>query len=191
VYYPIEQSPTAFFAVLARTEQEPAGLLPSLVGQIRSIDPDLGTVRDAVISERIHDSPVAALRRSATWLVGGFAGFAVLLGGVGLYGVVAYSVGQRTREIGLRLAMGAEQRSVVALVLRDAARVTALGIVLGLAGAVAAASAMRALLFETPPWDVSTLLGVAFVLAAVSMLASYAPARRAAAVDPIQALRVE
>jgi ABC-type antimicrobial peptide transport system permease subunit len=134
---------------------------------------------------------VAALRRCAAWLVAGFALVAVLLGGVGLYGVTAYSVGQRTREIGLRLAMGAQRRSVVALVLGETARVAALGIGLGLAGAVAAGTATRALLFDTPPWDVPTLLLVAAVLAGVALLASWIPARRAVSVDPIEALRTE
>jgi ABC-type antimicrobial peptide transport system permease subunit len=110
---------------------------------------------------------------------------------VGLYGVTAYSVGQRTREIGLRLAMGAQRRSVVALVLGQTARVTALGIGLGLAGAVAAGTATRALLFDTPPWDAPTLLLVAAVLAGVALLASWIPARRAVSVDPIEALRTE
>jgi macrolide transport system ATP-binding/permease protein len=147
IYFPFAQSPDDSFAVLARTAQDPAAVLPSLVAAVRGIDPDLGTVGDAVIRERIHDSPVAALRRSATWLVAGFAALAVLLGAVGLYGVIAYSVGQRTREIGLRLAMGADRRSVVGLVLAEAARVTTLGVGLGLVGAVAAATAMRSLLF--------------------------------------------
>jgi len=191
VYYPFEQSPTGFFAVVARTGPEPQALLPSLVATVRGIDPDLGTVGDAVIRQRILDSPVAALRRCAAWLVAGFALVAVLLGGVGLYGVTAYSVGQRTREIGLRLAMGAQRRSVVGLVLGETARVAALGIGLGLAGAVAAGTATRALLFDTPPWDVPTLLLVAVVLAGVALLASWIPARRAVSVDPIEALRTE
>jgi macrolide transport system ATP-binding/permease protein len=191
VYFPFEQDPSAYFAVLARTEQDARALLPSLVAEIRAIDPDLGTAGGAVIEERIVDSPVAALRRSATWLVAGFAALALLLGTVGLYGVTAYSVGQRTREIGLRLAMGAERRSVIMLVLREAVQVTAVGVVLGLLGAVAAASGMRALLFETPPWDLPTLAGVAAVLAGAALLASLVPARRAASVDPMEALRVE
>jgi predicted permease len=191
VYFPFEQDPSAYFAVLARTEQDPRALLPSLVAEIRAVDPDLGTTGGAVIEERIADSPVAALRSSATWLVAGFAALALLLGTVGLYGVTAYSVGQRTREIGLRLAMGAERRSVITLVLREAAQVTAVGVVLGLLGAVAAASGMRALLFETPPWDLPTLVSVATVLVGAALLASLVPARRAASVDPMDALRAE
>jgi macrolide transport system ATP-binding/permease protein len=191
VYFPFDQAPDGFFAVVARTEQEPEAVLRSLVAAVQRVDADLGTVGEAVIRQRIHDTPVAALRHSATWLVGGFAMLAVLLGAVGLYGVTAYSVGQRTREIGLRLAMGAQRRSVVALVLGETARVTAIGLMLGLAGAVATGAAARALLFETPPWDIPILLGVSAVLALVALLASYVPARRAVAVDPMEALRAE
>jgi ABC-type antimicrobial peptide transport system permease subunit len=141
--------------------------------------------------QRIADSPVAYVRRSSAWLVGGFAGLALLLSVIGLYGVVAYSVGQRTREIGLRVAMGAPRAAVYRLVMGEAARVVAFGLVLGTLAAVGSARLIQALLFATNPWDAPTLAGVAMLLAAASLLASYIPARRAAAVNPIDALRVE
>jgi predicted permease len=191
VYYPFEQSPGRFFAVLARTSRDAGSLLPSLDAALRGIDPELGTRDGIVMRQRIADSPVAYVRRSSAWLVGGFAGLALLLSVIGLYGVVAYSVGQRTREIGLRVAMGAPRAAVYRLVMGEAARVVAFGLVLGTMAAVGSARLIQALLFGTNPWDAPTLAGVAMLLAAASLLASYIPARRAAAVNPIDALRVE
>jgi ABC-type antimicrobial peptide transport system permease subunit len=110
---------------------------------------------------------------------------------VGLYGVVAYSVSQRTREIGVRMALGAQRSSVYSLVLGEATRLIALGISLGLVGAVAAALLIRKLLFGVQAWDAATLLSVAVLLAVSALLASYIPARRAASVNPTDALRAE
>ena len=191
VYYPFEQNPGTFFSVLARSTQDEEALLPALDAAIRDIDPDIATRNGASMRGRIEDSPSAYLQRSAAWLVGGFAALALLLSVVGLYGVVAYSVGQRTREIGLRVAMGAERRAVYRLILGEASRLIAFGIVLGAAASIAAARLIRTLLFGTTPWDVPTLVGVAAVLAVSALAASYVPARRAASVNPIDALRVE
>jgi len=191
VYYPFEQGPSSGFAVIVRTSQDAASVLAPLDAAIRAIDGDLGTRNPAVMRERIKDSPVAYLRRSSTWLAGGFAVLALLLSIIGLYGVISYSVGQRTREIGLRVAMGAERSAVYRLILGEAGRLIVFGVVLGAAGAVAAARLMRTLLFGTTPWDVPTLVAVAAVLASAALLASYLPARRAASVSPMDALRVE
>jgi ABC-type antimicrobial peptide transport system permease subunit len=116
---------------------------------------------------------------------------ALLLGVVGLYGVIAYSVNQRTREIGVRIALGAQRSTVYRLILKEAGTLALAGIVLGTGCAILAASLMRKLLFGTPPWDVTTLVSVAAVLATSALLASFLPARRAASVDPISALRAE
>jgi ABC-type antimicrobial peptide transport system permease subunit len=116
---------------------------------------------------------------------------ALVLGVVGLYGVIAYSVSQRTREIGVRMALGAQRSSVYRLIFTEAGRLAAVGIVLGLAGSVGAAMLMRKLLFGVQAWDAGTLLGVAALLGASAMLASYFPARRAASVNPTDALRAE
>ena len=190
-YVPFEQDPDNFFTVVVRTSQTEASVLPAMNAAIRAIDPDMGTRRGIVMRDRIQDSPAAYLKRSSAWLVGGFAALALLLGVVGLYGVVAYSVSQRTREIGLRLAMGAERRSVYELILGEAGRLIAVGLLLGVVCSIAAARLMRTLLFDTTPWDVTTLAAVAAVLAIAAMLASYIPARRAASVNPIEALRSE
>ncbi len=190
-YYPLEQDSASGFNLIVRTVPDPASVLPSLDAAIRAIDPDIATRGAMVMRERIKDSPVAYLRRSSTWLAGGFAALALVLSVIGLYGVIAYSVGQRTREIGLRVAMGAEKGAVYRLILGEAGRLILLGVVIGAAGAVAAARLMRTLLFGTTPWDVPTLLAVAVVLASAALLASYLPARRAASVSPMDALRVE
>jgi ABC-type antimicrobial peptide transport system permease subunit len=116
---------------------------------------------------------------------------ALLLGVVGLYGVIAYSVSQRTKEIGVRMALGAQRSSVYQLILKEAGRLMAVGIAAGTVCSVIAASLMRRLLFGTAPWDAGTLAGVAAVLAASALLASYIPARRAASVNPVEALRAE
>ena len=143
------------------------------------------------MTDRVNNAPTVYLRRSATWLVGGFAAVALLLGVVGLYGVIAYSVTQRTREIGVRIALGAQRGMVYRLILKEAGMLALAGIVIGTGCAILAASLMRKLLFGTPPWDITTLVSVAAVLGGSALLASFLPARRAASVDPISALRAE
>jgi macrolide transport system ATP-binding/permease protein len=192
VYYAMEQDPTSFFAIVARTSAgTEQAVLPAVSPAVRAIDPDVITSAPAVMRQRIEDSPAAYLQRSSTWLVGGFAALALLMGVIGLYGVIAYSVSQRTREIGLRLALGAERRMVYELILGEAGRLVLAGLVIGAGASVAAGVLMRTLLFGTEPWDVPTLAGVAGVLAVAALVASFIPARRAASVDPIEALRTE
>ena len=123
--------------------------------------------------------------------VGIFAVVALLLGIVGFYGVVAYSVGQRTREIGVRMALGARPETVYRLILCEAGRLTATGVVLGLLGSFAAAILLRSMLFGVTSWDAQVLIAAALVLTASAILASFVPARRAASVNPIEALRAE
>jgi ABC-type antimicrobial peptide transport system permease subunit len=140
---------------------------------------------------RINNSMTAYLHRSSAWLVGGFAAMALLLGVVGLYGVIAYSVSQRTREIGVRMALGAEDGTVYLLILKEAGWLTAVGIGLGALGSVAAATLARNLLFGVTAWDVQTIVAVAVVLGIAAAAASFVPARRAASVNPVEALRTE
>lgn len=191
VYYPFNQSPNGGFSVIVRTSQAPGAALPSLVAAVRKVDRDTGIFNLATMEEHVNSSPSAYLHRSSAWLVGGFAGLALLLGIIGLYGVIAYSVSRRTREIGVRMALGAQRTSVYRLVLREAGLLTILGIGAGLLCSLLTAGLLGSMLFGVRPWDVTTLLGVSAVLAAAALLASFVPARRAASVDPVEALRTE
>jgi macrolide transport system ATP-binding/permease protein len=191
LYRPFAQEPDTDFAVVVRTSRPERSVLDEMRGAIRAIDPGIVTAGEQAMSDLIDDSPSAYMRRSTVWLVGGFAAAALLLGVVGLYGVVAYSVGRRTREIGIRMALGARRAVVYRMILAEAGRLTGIGLGIGMVGAVAASSLLRGLLFGVRSWDVPTLGAVAAVLGASSLLASYLPARRAASVDPAATLRSE
>ncbi len=190
-YHPFNQDPSSYFSVLVRTSQNPESVLPALGPAIRRLHSDVGIRGEATVEERMNNSMPAYLRRSAAWLVGAFAAFALLLGTVGLYGVIAYSVSQRTREIGVRMALGAQHSSVYRMILREAGSLAALGIAIGAAGSVAGATLGRKLLFGVSSWDLPSLVVVAGILAVASMAASFLPARRAASVNPADALRAE
>jgi predicted permease len=191
VYYPFNQDPDGQFFLVVRTAQDERSVMPALHAAIRRIDPGLGMTNEATMADRIDDSPSAYLHRSSAGLIGAFAALALLLGVVGLYGVIAYSVSQRSREIGVRMALGAQRGAVYRLVLGEAGRLTAAGIGAGLAGAIGTGLLMRTLLFETAAWDPQVLGAVAAILALAALLASYIPARRAASVDPIVVLRAD
>ncbi|MHB1856024.1 MAG: ADOP family duplicated permease [Acidobacteriaceae bacterium] len=191
VYYPFAQRTDPFFNIIVRTSQDPQGILVMMNTSVHQVDPGIGTFGLITFDERIHDSVTAYLHRSAAWLVGGFAMLALLLSVVGLYGVIAYSVRQRTREIGVRMALGAQRSSIYQLILKQAGRLIGFGIAAGLVGAVGAGILMRKLLFGTQAWDISTLAMVAVVLAVAALVASYIPARSAASVNPVEALRAE
>ena len=190
-YEPINQFPRTDFSVVVRTEQAEQSLIPTVAEAIRTIDSRINVSNQTTMTERVKNAPTVYLRRSSTWLVGGFAVVALLLGVVGLYGVIAYSVTQRTREIGVRIALGAQRGTIYQLILTEAGALALAGIVIGIGCAVVAASLMRKLLFGTPPWDVTTLVCVATVLGVSALAACFLPARRAASVDPITALRAE
>jgi macrolide transport system ATP-binding/permease protein len=190
-YVPFNQGPDTYYNLIVRTSQAEQTVLPTLSAAIHQIDPGIGTTGETTLTATINDSQTAYLHRSSAWLVGGFAALALLLGVVGLYGVIAYSVSQRTREIGVRMALGAQRSSVYQLILREAGWLTSLGMTAGLLCSVLAASLMRNLLFGTEAWDLQTLAGVAFLLTLSALLASYIPARRAASVNPVEALRAE
>jgi len=189
-YLPSSAGPDPGFGLVVRTEQEEE-LLPALSAAIHELDPGIAVYAESTMSGKIHDSPSATIHRGSAWLVGGFAATALLLGVVGLYGVIAYSVSQRTREIGVRMALGAGRGRVMKMVMREAGWLTVMGIAAGLACSVVAATMMRGLLFGVSAWDGSTLIAVAVVLGGAALAASAIPARRAASVDPMEALRAE
>jgi len=191
VYLPFNQAPGTSFAIVVRSSQEEQSLLPTLTQVIHRINPNIGVKNVTTMNQRLNESQTAYLHRSSTWLVGGFAGFALVLGVVGLYGVIAYSVSQRTREIGIRMALGAKRSSVYRLILREAGWLAGLGTGIGLVGSAGMAMLVRKLLFGVQMLDGPTYATVGALIAVCALLASYIPARQAARINPVVALRAE
>jgi len=161
--------------------------VPGVRAEIRAFDSELPLATMTPMAEILHAS-IGRPRFDAVML-GSFSAVALLLAMIGIYGVTSYAVGQRSREIGIRAALGATPRDVLILVLRRAVVLTLLGTVAGLAGAYAMTGVLSTLLFGIEPTDLRTFAGVAVLLMAVALVASYIPARRALTIDPLQALR--
>ena len=189
MYAPFAQRPWPFMRIAVRTKSNPLNLAASIRAAAQAIDKDQPIDKLTTMSSVVSAS--IATRRFYMQLLGAFASLAFILASVGIYGVVSYSVAQRTREIGIRVALGAKQRDVLRLVLAEGLWLTMLGVVFGLAGAFAATRVLTSLLFEVKPTDPVTFIGLSFLLAAVALLACYIPARRATKVDPLVALRYE
>jgi len=195
VYVPYTVNPWGHMTVVVRAVGDPAALIPSLRHAILAVDPDIpfagwGPGENFRTTTEMFALSLAPQRLN-TGLLATFAGAALLLATIGIYGLMSYHVTQRTREIGLRIALGARPSHVAGLVLREALILSSAGIVLGLGGALAASGVLRSLLYDTPPADPTTLAGVALLLGAVAVAAAYLPARRAARIDPMVALRYE
>ena len=190
-YYSIYQNTDGFFSIAVRTSQDEKTMLPTIVSALHQIDHNLGVYGETTMTDQIASSQASVLHRFSSWLVGGFASIAFVLGVVGLYGVIGYSVSQRTREIGVRMALGAQRVAVYRMVMRQAGWLTGLGVGIGLLCAVGASMAMGKLLFGVHAWDIPTLAAVGLLLGAASLVASFLPARRAASVNPTEALRAE
>jgi putative ABC transport system permease protein len=175
--------------VVVRTDGDPASLAPSVRGAIAGIDRDLPVFRVATMEQMVSDS--LAQRRFSMLLFGIFAALALVLAVVGLYGVMSYAVAQRTHEIGLRMALGAQGRDVLRMVVGQGMGLVAIGLGIGLLGALGFTRLMASLLYGVSASDPATYAGIAILLGAVALLASYIPARRATKVDPMVALRYE
>lgn len=191
LYRPFYQNTDTFLNVVMRTSQDEISLVKPVTAAIQAIDPELIVLSVKPMRELVEDSSSAYIHRVTAWLVGGFAVLALVMSLVGLYGVIAYSVSQRTREIGVRMALGAVPGAVYQMILREAGWLTVVGVVIGLLCSVGAANMARGLLFGVDPWDITTLLMIAAVLSISALVASFIPARRAAAVNPVEALRAE
>jgi len=188
-YFPYGVSPVKGMAFVVRTKIDPMAVSSSVRQAIWSIDKDLPFTEVQTMDQRLSQS--FAGRRFYMILLGIFSALALVLSLVGIYGVMSYSVAQRTREIGVRMALGAERRHVVSLVLGRGLVLTLIGTVAGLAGAFALTRFLASLLYDVHPTDVATFVVVSLLLAAIATLACYVPARRATKVDPLVALRYE
>jgi putative ABC transport system permease protein len=194
MYFPLEQPPAGWRwlwprHLVVRTEGDPLALAGAVRNAVRELDPNQSVSWIRPMTE-IFDTELAP-RNTQLTLVGGFAGLAVLLASVGLYGVLSYTVSQRTAEIGVRMALGASRAKVVRAVVRSALLLAIVGIGIGLAGAFGLTRFLASFLFGVSPTDPATLVGVSAVILIVTIVASYVPARRAAAVDPVSVLRSE
>lgn len=192
IYVPYTRNPWSHMVVVARARTDPRALIPALRRAILTVDSATvvtgGTMGGFAVIDDLRDGGVSGQRFNML-LLGGFACCAMLLSAIGIYGLMAYSVAQRTREMGIRLALGARGGQVVRLVIASAGRVILAGVALGLAGAFAVTRLLASLLFGVSATDRETFAVATGVLAAVALLACYLPARRASRVDPVEALR--
>ncbi len=191
VYYvPYDQLPlSSTLTLIARAKGNPQGLVSLVRSEMASVAPNMPLYNIETMEQYLASSSAQA--RFNTVLLGIFAGLALLLAAVGLYGVVSYSVSQRTQEIGIRMALGAEKRDVLRMVVGQGLKLALIGVAMGIFGALALTRLLTSMLYGVKPTDPLTFIAVSLVLIAVALLACYIPARRAAKVDPMVALRYE
>jgi putative ABC transport system permease protein len=189
MFYPLFQRPENFTSILIRTEGDPKALEASVRAALKEVDPGIPLTNPGTMEEFVQQS--MADRKLTMTLLAAFAGLALLLASLGVYSVMAYNVTQRTGEIGVRMAMGARPADVQKLVVRQGMTLAVLGVLIGVSSALALTRLMGALLFEVKPGDPLTYVGISALLGTVAILACWIPARRAARVDPLVALRSE
>src|SRR5262249_44069228 len=189
MFLPLAQSYRSEMRLHVRTAQDPTTMVAAIRREAQKLDASLPIYNIKTLEEQ-KDRSLYTARLAAT-LLSVFGGLALMLASVGLYGVMAYVVGQRRREIGVRLALGAQRRDVFRLVVKEGMALAAVGVAMGLAGALAGTRLLTKFLYGVEPTDATTFICVALLLAVVALLANYLPARRAARTDPMQALRAE
>jgi predicted permease len=189
VYFALRQGYSSYARLVARTTGDPATVVQNLRQEMLSMDPDLIFLEADTMRSMIQVSLLPV--RMGAVLVGVFGLLGMMLAAVGLYGVIAYSVSRRTHEIGLRIALGAETSHVLTMIIKQGMVVALVGVALGLAGAAAVSRVLSSVLYEISPFDPLSFSAAALLLLGVAMLANYIPARRAARVDPVIALRYQ
>ena len=189
VYNPVLDDMGDAMSFVIRTSGEPAHLISAVRAVMAEVEPNQPLHNVMTMEQRLANTTTS--RRLNTALLGSFAAVALLLAVVGIYGVMSYAVTQRRREIGVRMALGAQKSDVLGLIIHGGLRLTLLGVAIGLAGAFALTRYLSSLLYSVKATDPLTFLGVAVALTGVALLACWLPARRAAKVDPMVALRNE
>jgi predicted permease len=190
-YDPASQNPNTYLGIVIRTKTDPAALSESARRVVHDLDPELPVISMVTMDQIIQESPSALMRRYPAVLIGAFALLALVLATIGIYGLLAYVVAQRTRELGIRLALGAQRNSLLKLVINNGMKLALIGAVIGALCSLATGRLLSTLLFQVSAADVFILTGVVTLLLMVAFAASYIPARRAAAIEPMQALRAE
>ncbi|HLW43522.1 MAG TPA: ABC transporter permease [Candidatus Acidoferrales bacterium] len=191
LFLPFTQDANSYINYIVRAAGNPASVLGGIRTALRGMDPQLFPIQPLTMEEIIGQSPSVFLRRYPSYLIGSFAGLALILAMIGLYGLISYSVSQRTRELGIRIALGAQERDVMRLVMGQGARLTVIGVAVGIVAGLALTQLMRSLLFGVSAADPFTFADVVVVLTIVALAACYIPARRAMRTDPMVALRYE
>ena len=189
LYLPDQQEEYSHLYLVARTSSDPEALTAAIVREIHAVDPSAVIYDIRTMQGRVHDS--LARQRFSTLMLGAFAGFALLLAAVGVYGVMSWLVSQSTHDIGVRIALGAQRSNILGLVVRQGMELAAIGLAAGLIGALALTRAMASLLFGVTANDPLTFSAVALILGIVAFAATVIPARQAIGVDPMVALREE
>jgi putative ABC transport system permease protein len=190
IYQPnLQSNVVVSLSLLVRTKTDPKAMLTTLQEMVRDFDSDIPVYSMATMTDRLADQTTDV--RSFAWLIGAFALLAVLLASIGIYGVMSYAVSQRTQEVGIRIALGAQSSDVLRLIIGQSLRVTLVGVIVGLLGAFAVTRSLSGLLFEVQPNDPSIFAFITVLLVGVALLACFIPARRATKVDPLVALRYE
>jgi putative ABC transport system permease protein len=191
IYTPNDQGPSTYLSYMVRTAGEPGAFVGAARAALQEMDPQLPLIQPQSLEQIANQSPSVFLRRYPSYLIGSLAALALVLAVVGLYGLISHMVLQRTREIGIRVALGAQRRDIMRMVLRQGIRATVAGVAIGVAAGLALTRLLRGLLYGVTPGDWLTFLSVALLLLVVALAACSIPARRATRVDPIVALRYE
>jgi putative ABC transport system permease protein len=191
LYYPFRQSSSTFANLVARTNTDPTALAAAIRSEVRNLEPDAAILNVRTMDEMIAQTPASFMRRFPALLISIFAGMALLLASIGIYGVVSYSVSQQTHYIGVRMALGASPSDILKMILKQGLFLALLGVGIGVGAAFGLMRLLSTLLYQVSATDVSTFAIVTGTLFAVALLACFLPARRATKVDPLVALRYE